>query len=89
MDIKHIAGLGGKRKSALLHTATLPIDEHTFWRIEVRQLKNTRLVVDTRRWRRLPDGSVKATGNGIAASVERWLELLQFSNRIARDAGRG
>jgi hypothetical protein len=74
-------------KSVLLHAADLQINKHGFWRISIRQ-KNGRIVIDTRRWRRLPDGSVKSTGAGFAASVENWLELLAFCNRVVREARR-
>jgi hypothetical protein len=44
------------------------INTHEFVRAEILQAR-TRTVIDVRRWRKLPDGSTRSTGKGVALAA--------------------
>jgi hypothetical protein len=50
-------------------SAELPINQHEYLRVELRQHR-THAAIDVRRWRRSPDGELQATERGFALALQ-------------------
>jgi hypothetical protein len=58
----------GESKSSPVWSATLPINQHECLRVELRQYR-THAALDVRRYRRSPDGDLRATQRGFALAL--------------------